>query len=238
MIQTHKGKRAYNDFRLKKKANFHRRKKVLIISCRLIYSDKLSLLPRCCFFSAQNSPASLPFTPRPGHSIQLCEGVEDVNFVTVEARVSRCVHLSGHLISHSYRYRRQALAPSQQLTLLKRKRRFFVRRLCHQLGEWMNENFWGRSMMGGSEKMGNMLASFLTLIIINVIVTVHLQWNGTIRPGPSFNAITAVFAFVQCTLAVTWASIFAAGCQSEICGMKIFALETSSSINRTMIKLT
>lgn len=25
-----------------------------------------------------------------------------------------------------------------------------------------------------------MLSSYLTLVIINVIVTVHLQWNGTI----------------------------------------------------------
>lgn len=32
----------------------------------------------------------------------------------------------------------------------------------------------------GRQGLEKMLSSLLTLIIINVIVTVHLQWNGTI----------------------------------------------------------
>lgn len=43
----------------------------------------------------------------------------------------------------------------------------------------------------------------LTVIVVNVIVTIHFQLNGTIVSGPAIDANAFVFTVLQCTLAVT-----------------------------------
>lgn len=51
----------------------------------------------------------------------------------------------------------------------------------------------------------------LTVIIVNIIVAIHFQLNGTIGARPAFDAYAFVFAVLECTLSMTRASIFAAG---------------------------
>lgn len=49
----------------------------------------------------------------------------------------------------------------------------------------------------------------LTVIIVNIIVAIHFQLNGAIETRPAFNAYAFIFAILECTLSMTWTSIFA-----------------------------
>lgn len=61
----------------------------------------------------------------------------------------------------------------------------------------------------GKKSTFNERSDKLTVIIVNIIVAIRFQLNGTIYTSPAFNTNTFVFTILKCTLTMTRASIFA-----------------------------
>lgn len=49
----------------------------------------------------------------------------------------------------------------------------------------------------------------LTIIVVDIIVAIHFQLNGTIRAGPTIDTNAFIFTVLKCTLSMAWATILA-----------------------------